>query len=464
MPKIIQHKLLPGLLLILTLPGWSAGAEHLSGSAVPVDQAKVAVTSFTLEQAVDYALAHNPDMQIAVERISHAEAQLGIALSAFYPQVTARASYENSNNPANVFAMIVSQRSFDTNSMRDINNPGYRQNFRPEVIGRLSLFRGGRDYHSSKAAESGISAAESERSAVRNALIEAVTTSYYAYLAGLELQKVSRDSILAITSQLSQTKSRYEAGTALKSDMLSLEVKLAEAQDAGIRASNSIELSKAGLAYLLGIPGNQHFDIVPSASMRVKPDMPSSVESLFDLAIAERPEMKAISNQVRVREYQVKIEQGGYLPDVNAFVSYGQNSQHPGFYGQRDNVTVGVAVEMNLFSGFDTRQRVNAAERKLAEVRETERKTKLGIEQEVRTAFLKLGEALARLHVTEASVRAADEALRLVNEERRAGMATVTRYIESEVARNKARFNAIAAHYDALNAEAVLKKATGNWK
>ena len=59
---------------------------------------------------------------------------------------------------------------------------------------------------------------------------------------------------------------------------------------------------------------------------------------------------------------------------------------------------------------------------------------------------------------------AADEALRLVNEERRAGMVTVTRYIESEVAKNKAQSNSIAAHYDALNAETALKKAIGDWK
>ena len=180
--------------------------------------------------------------------------------------------------------------------------------------------------------------------------------------------------------------------------------------------------------------------------------------------MTERPEIKAAAKQVEIRVHQLKIEQGAYLPKVDAFVSYGQNSQHPGFSGQRDNVTVGVAAEMNLFSGFNTKQRISAAERKLAEVREMERKTKLAIEQEVKIALLKLEEALARLRVTEASVRAANEALRLVNEERRAGMVTVTRYIESEVARNKAQSNSIAAHYDALNAETALRKAIGDWK
>ena len=68
------------------------------------------------------------------------------------------------------------------------------------------------------------------------------------------------------------------------------------------------------------------------------------------------------------------------------------------------------------------------------------------------------------MHVTDVSVSAADEALRLVNEERHAEIVTVTRYIEAEVARNKAQSNTIAAHYDALSAEAALKKAIGDWK
>jgi outer membrane protein TolC len=190
----------------------------------------------------------------------------------------------------------------------------------------------------------------------------------------------------------------------------------------------------------------------------------TSFDGLLDLAILQRPEVKAAAKQVEIAQFKIKSEQGAYLPKADAYVSYGQNSQSPGFSSNKDNVTAGVTVEMDLFSGFNTQQRVKAAERKAAEARETERKTKLAIEQEVKIAFLKLQEALARLNVTEASVQAAEEAFRLVNEERRAEIVTVTRYIESEVARNKAQSNTIAAQYDALSAEAALKKAIGDWK
>jgi outer membrane protein len=456
MLKTIKNILAISLLPILIVTHFSAIADNKAEQSNP--------QSFTLDQAIDYALANNPDLQIATERIGQAQAQLGVALSAFYPQLTARVGYQYSNNPAEVFGMIVSQRDFDANSINNINNPGYRQNFRPEIIGKLSLFRGGQDYQNSKAAELGIDAAEFERSTVRNALIEAVTATYYAYLASIEAQKVAQDSISAIASELNQTRLQYDAGTVLKSDVLSLDVQLAEAQDAEIRATNGIEIAKTSLANLLGLSSFQAFTVASSASLLTNPKLPPSFNDLLDQAMAQRPEVRAAANQVEISLRNLKSEQGAYLPKADAYVSYGQNSQSPGFNSEKDNVTAGVTVEMDLFSGFNTQQRVNAAERKAAEAREIERKTKLAIEQEVKIAFLKLKEALARLHVTEASVLSADEALRLVNEERRAEVVTVTRYIEAEVARNNAQSNIIAAHYDALSAEAALKKAVGDWK
>ena len=463
MLKTIKNRLALSLLPVLMLSSLSAVAEPVPNN--PADKVvpeKLNTQSFTLDQAIDYALANNPDLQIASERISQAQAQLGVALSAFYPQISAKVGYEQSNNPAQVFAMVVAQRDYNTN--QNINNPGYRQNFRPEIIGKLSLFRGGQDYQNSEAAKLGIDAAEFERSAVHNALIEAVTATYYAYLAAQEAHKVAQNSIAAIASELKQTKLRFDAGTVLKSDMLSLEVQMAEAQDAEIRAANGIELSKTSLANLLGLASNQAFTVAATSSLLTQPKMTASFNDLLELAMTQRPEVKAAANQVEISLRRLKSEQGAYLPKADAYVSYGQNSQTPGFSSSKDNVTAGVTVEMDLFSGFNTQQRVNAAERKAAEARETERKTKLAIEQEVKIAFLKLQEALARLNVTEISVRSADEALRLVNEERRAEIVTVTRYIESEVASNKAKSNTIAAHYDALSAEAALKKAIGDWK
>lgn len=424
---------------------------------------KSASQSFTLDQAIDYAIANNPDLQIAIQRIEQADAQLGVALSTFYPQVSAKVGYETSNNPAQVFSMIVAQRDFNSNSIANINDPGYRQNFRPELIGKVSLFRGGQDYQNSKAAALGIEEAEFERSSIHNSLIQAVTATYYAHLAANEAQKNAQNAIVAINSELKQTQLKHAAGTVLKSDVLSLEVKLAEAQESQIRAANGIEMAKVNLVNLLGLPSQSVFNL-SSSSIFTAPKFTPSFNELLEQAMGQRPEVKAAAKQVEIAQYKVKSAQGAYLPRADAYVSYGQNSQTPGFSSSKENVTAGVAIEMDIFSGFSTQQQLRKAELKVTEALETERKTKLAVEQEVKMAYLKLQESLARVHVTDLSVQSADEALRLVKEERLAEVVTVTRYIEAEVARNTAQSNSIAAHYDALSSEAALKKAIGAWK
>jgi len=416
--------------------------------------------TFTLNQAIDYALANNPDMAIATERIGQAQAQLGIALSAFYPLVTARMGFESSNNPARVFAMIVAQRDFQNSDFANINQPGFRDNFRPEITGKISIFRGGQDYYRQEAAKLGIEAAELEQSALRNALVEAVTSTYYAHLAAQEADKVAHDSIAAISSELAQTRKRYEAGTALKSDVLSLTVQLSEAEATAITTANNIEVSRTSLGILLGLPATSGFGIAPATQL-AKPLSAKAPKDLIQQAVALRPEVQAAAKQVAIQEQELKTEEAAYLPRADAFVSYGQDSDGVGFSAARDNFTAGVSVEMDLFNGFNTKNRVNAAKRKLAEAKQNEQKARLAVEQEVKVASLNMKEALARLQVSESAVAAADEALRLVGEQRRAETVTVTRYLEAEAARNKAHANSIAALYDALSAEAALKKAVG---
>jgi outer membrane protein len=458
MPNVSKTSSAVALSTLLMLSNFPCFAQS---NTVPQNVAQK--TAYTLEKAISYALDNNPDLHIASERIGQAQAQLGEAWSAFYPQISARVAYQVSNNPAQVFAMMVAQREFTNSAIANINHPGYRQNFRPEITGRISLYRGGQDYENTQIASLGIAAADLEHATLRNALVEAVTASYYSYLAAIEAEKVAQNSISAIESQLSQTRKRFDAGTVLRSDVLSLEVKLAEAQEARIKAANGIELAKSSMTVLLGLPASQSFTIAP-ASILATPALAKPFKDLVAQAMSQRPEIQAAATQIEIASHQVDSEKGGYLPKVDAFVSYGQDNQNVGYSLAKDNVTAGVQVEVDLFSGFRTKQRVSAAEHKLVEAREQERKIRLAIEQELQAAHLKLNEALARLKVTEAAVTSAEEALRLVNIQRQAETVTVTRYIEAQSAANQAHANTVAAHYDALTAQAALKKALGDWK
>jgi len=155
--------------------------------------------TYTLQQAIDHALLNNPNLQIMQDRIAQAEANLGIALSSFYPNIKTSLSYTHSNNPSQAFGMIIAQRRLNFTPTTDFNNPGGTDNYRPEVSARLSLFRGGQDYFQSKAAQLGVEAATLEKSATQNQLIQTVSSTFYAYLASVEADKVAIRSLQPLT-------------------------------------------------------------------------------------------------------------------------------------------------------------------------------------------------------------------------------------------------------------------------
>jgi outer membrane protein TolC len=337
------------------------------------------------------------------------------------------------------------------------------ENFRPEIIGTWSLFRGGQDYYRKKAAELGVEAAELERSALHNHLAAAVTSAYYALVIAPKEVEVARRSMAAVDSELAQARARYQEGTELKSDVLSLEVRLAQARESEVRAVNAIESAHSGLITLLG--GNEGNPVAVSESTLPPPDwVEPDVNKVLAEARSQRPELHAAERLVELRRSELQAERGARLPRINAYVAYGQNLRSPGFSTAKDNTSLGINAELDLFTGGEVTARISAAERRVAAAEAQREQDRLQIEDEVRKSHVSLREAIERMKVTQAALSAAEEALRLVHEQYGGGAATVTRYLEAEADRADAETRAIAAGYQAYVAEANLKKASGFWR
>ncbi len=415
----------------------------------------------TVERAIALAWERNPDMRAASERIGAAQARVGEAASAFYPHLGARASYVRTDNPAQAFGMIAAQRGFSPGL--DVNDPGATENYRPELYASMNLFRGGQDRLLREAARHGLDATEQERAAIRNALADAVTATYYAHLAAQEQVGVAQASVQAVESELAEAQKRFNAGALLKSDVLSLEVRLAAAKEGHVRARNAVEHAKAGLRLLLALGPEEPVELTPGPQDR-GPVIPQSFGEALARAVSERPEIRAAAKLLEVRRSELGAEKGAFLPRVDAFGTYGQDHDTFEFDHDQDNWTFGVVVELDLFSGFRKSERVRGSERRLAEAQALQDKARLQVEQEVKSAMLALDEARERVAVTEKSIAAAEEALRLVREQYQAGTTTVTRYLETEVALADARSRSIAARFDVRRAEAGVRKAIAFWK
>ncbi len=152
---------------------------------------------------------------------------------------------------------------------------------------------------------------------------------------------------------------------------------------------------------------------------------------------------------------------GQFLPRLDVVGRYYVDDDAMGYNLDRDNWTAALMLNWDLFTGLSTRAEQQRAQAMLEELLAADRKTVLDVKMDVKNAYANLDAAGARLQVAASSVAAAEESLGLVKRQYEGGSATITRYLEAELDRNRSRLNHAVAYFDQRKSEAEVARAIG---
>lgn len=410
-----------------------------------------------LEQAITFALENNPDLEAAQARIDQAAAALREARSAFFPHLEARLHYLRSNHPMASDALLVSQRRLDMNG--DINHPGSIAEYRPEILLSWSLFEGGKRTMESKAARLAEEATALDKTAVGNDMVASVTTAFYALAEAPKALAVAQQATGTVEKELALAQSRLRHGTALRSEVLSLQARLEEARQDEISAANAVALANSSMATLLAV--DTQADLVLAKDDSRPLPVPPALPELLAHAYHHRPELLAAHKDQERWEKTLSAAKSALWPSLDAFALYGRDSNELGLSNHKDNYMVGMNAKMDIFTGFATSARIQQAKARLVEAQAKARAVRLKTAKEVKAAWLNLTEALARRKAAQAQERAASAALDLVQKEYRHGVAPVTRFLEAQTQAQAAQLRLLATGYDVQITQADLHRASG---
>ena len=401
---------------------------------------------WTLERALQQALGSNPDARLAQQRIVAAQAGLDHANAAFWPRLQFQSSYTGSDNPMLAFGSILNQRAYssslnfnDVPSVDDLNARG---------LVTVPLYAGGRNTATRKAAKANTAAARQDNEAVRNALGFEVSRAFYTVLKTRQFVRAAEAGVNAFEASLSVAKKRLDGGTLLKSGVLDIEVRLAQAREELVRARNANALALRVLRNLLGIESGG-FEVADTAPATQAPDSGD---------FSGRPELAAARHRERAAQEQARAAKGGYLPRVNAFGSvdydYGWTYNNGG-----SSYTAGALLQWDLWDGKLTRAKVTEANANLESAREEQRKLRLTLDLETEQARLDLKAANERLSVTDQAVALAAESANLTRARFDQELALSTQLIDAESALLAARVRRAEAEADRQIAIAAVRKA-----
>jgi len=389
-------------------------------------------TEMTLDQAIGYALKHNPDLQSAKFETTRREGAAKTARAALLPQV-------------DVFG--------DTSHAG--HDHAYPQATAPQVI-RFSdtLFSAGAEL---KVLVWDFEKTSSELAAARERIISSqyiqdrqkqqvvydVASLYLKALTYDDLMEAARSTRKSLQALMTQTQELADAGRAVPADVLKISARLAQIESdlATLEAGHSITVNQ--LAADMGYEGDLP-PLVYAVPEKTLPVVSESVPELVQEAMTNRPDLISHQHEIQATQAQEtaahrsrwpRIElRGGVYEYAGSSPSSSAGPQADSPDTTADDWGIGLRITFPLFDAGLRAGQIASATAQAELAKTAERKLRLKIEKEVKSALAELESAEKRVQATRQSVVQAKEVLRNERLKYEAGRSVINFVLDAEAA------------------------------
>ena len=338
-----------------------------------------------------------------------------------------------------------------------------RNMFVGSVMLTQPLFMGGSIIAMNKMADINEKLAANSLEARRQATIYRLDQAYWQVVSLYHKQQLAQSYLDLVKKLDTDVYMMIEEGVATKSDGLSVDVKVNEAEMTLTKVNDGLVLSRMLLNQLCGLPLNEQVTLVDEQSTEI-----AVVELTPTLnveqAVANRPELKMLQNTVDLSKQTTNILKAGNLPQLLLTGGYAASNPNllNGFQRKlRGFWNVGVTMRVPLWNWGDVMYKVRAskgataiANLELEEAREL-------IELQVNQTTFKVDEANKKLLMAKSNIQRADENLRMANLGFREGVISPTTVMEAQTAWLQAQSQKIDAEIDVKLSQVELQKSLG---
>jgi len=271
-----------------------------------------------------------------------------------------------------------------------------------------------------------------------------------------EAERLS-DSNLAVVEKL------YAQGQISEFDLLRAQVSAANARPPRIQAENNSRLALDRLRNLLALAPETRLVIDTGIAESIVPDL--TADALLAEAEANRPELKAVNEQVNINQKLIDIARGGYKPTLalNSSLQWQGLSDDfkPAGSEWYRSWNASLNLTWPLFNGFETSGRVRQAKVDLHQSELMESQLSRQVRLEVRKAHGDVLEARQRVAALGRTVEQADRGVQIARVRFHNGVGTQLELLDAQVALTAARVNRISALHDLAVAVSELRLAVG---
>lgn len=339
----------------------------------------VSAQAQSLLDAAQSALAHDARWQaqtLATQAAAHRSAQ-GRAL--LLPQIGLQAGTQHSDSEVRLSTPQGQQThhlpAWERSAGIALSQPLYRP-------ANLAQYRQG---------QHALELAQAQEAAAGQSLLLQVAQAYVNVLQAHDVLQVQTTLRHTVTEQAALAQRNFDVGLVTITDVREAQARLDAVQAQWLAARNEVDMHTLALQKLTGWAAPQPWRLPSTATL------PTVTSQQRDAWLADLPSTHPVLRQAEkartVAQLEVTKAQAGHLPTVDLQASYGQQRNPDGSLTQalphRTTVgTIGVSLQLPLFAGFATQNRLREATTLAAKAQADYEEAQRSLELAVRQAFL----------------------------------------------------------------------------
>lgn len=399
----------------------------------------------SLEQAVERAMLHSPQLAQTQAGVINAGSTRRRAWGSFLPTVSMSSG-----------ASVNSRDRFDPNTQRVVT--GSSDSYSAGVSANYQLFQGGRKYAELGRTRAAELEAEARLLTQRYSVVLQTGTLFVNALRQADLVAVAEASVARAEESLEITRARIRVGGATRSDTLRTRLELANARQSLLQSRNQLRATRFALGRQVGVSG----PVLPIAPDNLDPaPLALSEAEIVALAESRSPAVRVAEAAASVAESSLQSARSSYLPSLSASSSYSWQNQELALDGGNRSWSIRINGSYQLFDGFAREQSVGQASQGRRVARLTEEDARRGVRQDVDAALRTLETQEEAIAIAVEAREVAVEDLRLNRVLYDNDAAPILDVITSQVALDQAEANLVAARYDYALARAELESIIG---
>ncbi|HYW94698.1 MAG TPA: TolC family protein, partial [Bacteroidales bacterium] len=336
------------------------------------------VKSFSLSQAVDYALQYNTSVQNAGLDIISARKKVWETTAIGLPQVNGALNYQHLPGPLPVVDFGSSQAplyNYIFESLRELGYPppdtltnsmgggpitlGVKNSTTYSVTVSQMVFSG--EYIVGlQASKVFLELSKNAKEKTEQDTRENVTNSYYTILVLEKNLEILDSSVVNLEKTLRETKAMVDQGFLEETDYEQLKVTKNTVDNSMRAIERQKELALMLFKIQLGLKVDDSVNLTQGLNAFV-PDSENVSVLTQPFNVGENISYKMADTQVKIDALNVKREKSAYLPSVSAFYQYQDKTNKATFDFTFNNI-IGVNASIPIFSSFQRHAKVQQAE------------------------------------------------------------------------------------------------------